>query len=63
MGKNIFIDYALDQVDESCHVFEREISASDSYADTYYCLVFLEGEFGKLLEEENVCHIFWHGFQ
>ena len=64
LGKNILTDYALDQVDECCFVFERKISAGDSYTDTYYCLVFLDGGFGKLLAEaKNVCHIFWHGFQ
>lgn len=41
LGKNILTDYALDHVDECCFVFERKISASDSYADTYYRQCFL----------------------
>ena len=41
LGKNILTDYALDHVDECCFVFERKISASDSFADTYYRQCFL----------------------
>lgn len=40
-GQPILTDYALEHVHECCYVFERKISASDSYSDSFYRRCFL----------------------
>lgn len=37
----ILTAYALDHVDECCFIFDRKISASDTYSDTFYRRCFL----------------------
>lgn len=37
----ILTEYALDHVDECCFIFDRKISASDTYSDTFYRRCFL----------------------
>ena len=37
----ILTEYALDHVDECCFIFDRKISASDTYSDTFYRWCFL----------------------
>ena len=40
-GQPILTDYALEHVHECCYVFERKISASDKYSDSFYRRCFL----------------------
>ena len=40
-GYPILTEYALEHVQECCYVFERKISASDTYSDSFYRRCFL----------------------
>ena len=40
-GRPILTEYALEHVHECCYVFERKISASDLYSDSFYRRCFL----------------------
>lgn len=40
-GQPILTEYALEHVHECCYVFERKISASDTYSDSFYRRCFL----------------------
>lgn len=40
-GQPILTDYALEHVHECCYIFERKISASDTYSDSFYRRCFL----------------------
>jgi len=41
MGYPILTEYALEHVDECCFIFDRKISASQKYSDTFYRRCFL----------------------